>query len=272
MSRILFLVFGAVCYLFFFGSFVYLVGFVENSHIHLLGDFYLVPKGIDFGGNPTSTPMAFVIDIALVSLFAVQHSSMARRGFKAFWTRVLVPPAVERSVYVLCASLCLIILFAFWRPMTGVVWSVENPMLSKALVAVSLLGFGIVLAASFLINHFELFGLRQVYMHAKGSPLGPQEFKAPGFYRIVRHPIYLGVIILFWVTPVMTVGHLLFAVGNLCYILVGIELEERDLIRQYGATYHQYKERVRGLMPLPKRKRSFAEEGSAQRQAQEPGD
>jgi protein-S-isoprenylcysteine O-methyltransferase Ste14 len=256
MSRILFFLYGLVCYLVFFGTFLYAIGFVENSHVHLFGDFSFVPKGIDFGGNLGSTATALVVNAALLSLFAVQHSAMARRGFKAVWTRVLVPKAVERSTYVLCASLCLIALFAFWRPMTGVVWAVDSELLGKALVAVSLLGWGVVLAATFLISHFDLFGLSQVYLHARGVSPEPPKFKSPGFYKLVRHPIYLGFIIAFWFTPVMTLGHLLFAVATLGYILVAIQLEERDLVYEYGDVYEQYKNRVRGLVPLPKRKQS----------------
>jgi protein-S-isoprenylcysteine O-methyltransferase Ste14 len=254
MSRILFLLYGVVCYLIFFGTFLYAIGFVEDAHIHIFGDFYFVPKGIDFGGSTASTAGALIINALLLSLFAVQHSSMARRGFKAFWTRVLVPKAVERSTYVVAASVCLIVLFAFWRPMTGVVWSVENAALGKLLIAVSLGGWGLVLVATFLINHFDLFGLQQVYLHAKGITPEPPKFKQPGIYKLIRHPIYLGFIIAFWVTPVMTFGHLLFAVATLGYIMVAIQLEERDLIHEYGDTYKQYKDRTRGLVPLPKGK------------------
>jgi protein-S-isoprenylcysteine O-methyltransferase Ste14 len=255
MSRILFFLYGVVCYLIFFGTFLYAIGFVENANIHLFGDFHFVPKGIDFGGSvASSTVTALIINALLLSLFAVQHSSMARRGFKAFWTRVLVPKAVERSTYVVAASICLIVLFAFWRPMTGVVWAVHSEVLGNLLRVVSLLGWGLVLVATFLINHFDLFGLQQVYLHAKGVTPDPPKFKSPGFYKLVRHPIYLGFIIAFWVTPVMTFGHLLFAVATLGYILVAIQLEERDLIHEYGDTYKDYKDRVRGLVPLPKGK------------------
>jgi protein-S-isoprenylcysteine O-methyltransferase Ste14 len=254
MSRILFLLYGVVCYLIFFGTFLYAIGFVENAHIHIFGDFYFVPKGIDSGGSVASTASALIINALLLSLFAVQHSSMARRGFKAFWTRVLVPKAVERSTYVVAASVCLIVLFAFWRPMTGVVWSVENAALAKLLIAVSLGGWGLVLVATFLINHFDLFGLQQVYLHAKGVTPEPPKFKQPGIYKLIRHPIYLGFIIAFWVTPHMTFGHLLFAVATLGYIVVAIQLEERDLIHEYGDTYKQYRDRTRGLVPLPKGK------------------
>ncbi len=253
MSRILFPLYGAVCYLIFSITFIYMVGFVNNFHIQL-GSFYFVPVAIDFGGSAASAGTAFIIDLALIGLFGVQHSAMARRGFKAVWTRVLVPPAVERSTYVLASSLCLIVLFILWRPIPSVVWSIQNEMLGNVLIAVSLLGFGLLLAASFLINHFELFGLQQVYMHAKGTSVGPIAFKSPGLYKLVRHPIYLGFLIFAWVTPVMTVGHLLFAAGSLIYILIGMRLEERDLVKQFGDTYRQYQKRVRSLVPLPKGK------------------
>jgi methanethiol S-methyltransferase len=253
MSRILFPIYGAACYLIFFATFIYMVGFVHDFHFQL-GSFYFVPIAIDFGGNSLSTTRAFVIDVALISLFGLQHSGMARRGFKAIWTRVLVPHAVERSTYVLASSLCLIVLFIFWQPMPSVVWSIQNEMLGKVLVAVSLTGFGLLLVASFLINHFELFGLQQVYMHAKGAHAKPIAFKSPGLYNLVRHPIYVGFLIFAWVTPLMTVGHLLFATGSLVYILIGLRLEERDLVSEFGDTYKQYQQRVRSLVPLPKGK------------------
>jgi methanethiol S-methyltransferase len=253
MSRILFLLYGVVCYLTFFLTFVYMVGFVNDFHFQI-GSFTFVPVAIDFGGSAASTVPAFIINTALIALFGVQHSGMARRGFKAVWTRVLVPKAVERSTYVLAASVCLILLMAFWRPMPGVIWAVHNETLAHVLTALSLLGFGIILLASFLINHFELFGLQQVFMHAKGAPLTPIAFKSPGIYKLVRHPIYFGFLMFAWVTPFMTVGHLLFAVGSLVYILIGYKLEEKDLIHQYGDTYRQYQDRVHGLVPFPKGK------------------
>jgi protein-S-isoprenylcysteine O-methyltransferase Ste14 len=255
MSRILFLIYGVLCYLVFFGTFLYAIGFVENSHLHVFGDFYFVPKGIDFGGTTaTFTVSALIIDAVLLSLFAVQHSGMARRGFKEIWTRVLVPKPVERSTYVLLASVCLIVLFRFWQPMTGVVWAVHSEAVGKLIMIVSLLGYGLVLVATFLINHFELFGLHQVFNHARGVAMEKPRFKSPGFYKLIRHPIYLGFIIAFWAAPVMTYGHLLFAVATLGYILVAIQLEERDLTAEFGNTYKEYKESVRGLVPLPKAK------------------
>jgi methanethiol S-methyltransferase len=252
--RILFFLYGVVCYLISLGVFLYGIGFVANAHIHLFGDTYFVPRAIDFGGPRSSTGTALVINAALLGLFAVQHSGMARRGFKAFWTRVLVPRAVERSTYLLLTSLCLIALFAFWRPMPDIVWAVESEALGKVLIGVSLAGWGLVLVATFLISHFEMFGLQQVYLHAKGEAPGQMRFRTPFLYNLVRHPIYLGFIIAFWVTPVMTYGHLLFAIATLGYILAASRLEERDLVHQFGDEYTQYRGRVRGLVPLPKPK------------------
>jgi protein-S-isoprenylcysteine O-methyltransferase Ste14 len=254
MSRILYPLYGVVVYLVFFATFLYAIGFVGDWHLRLFGDFYFVSKGIDFGGTTSSTATAFIVNALLLGLFGVQHSGMARRGFKKVWTHFIVPKAVERSTYVLAASLCLIILIAFWRPMPGVVWSVESAGLSKLLVAVSLLGWGIVLVATFLINHFELFGLQQVYMHAKGQQMSAAKFRAPGLYKLVRHPIYLGFIIAFWAAPVMTYGHLLFSIVTLAYILVAIQFEERDLTTEFGDQYRSYMGNVRGLVPLPKGK------------------
>jgi protein-S-isoprenylcysteine O-methyltransferase Ste14 len=257
MSRTLFAVYGVVCYLVFFGTFLYAIGFVEDWNLlgHPITFLKSWTHGVDFTNSaPSSTGKALVIDAVLLSLFAVQHSGMARRGFKAVWTRVLVPKAVERSTYVLAASLCLIIMFKFWQPMPDTVWSIKNESVGKAIQAVSLLGWGIVLVATFLINHFHLFGLHQVYHHYKGIEPGPTKFHTPGFYKLVRHPIYMGFIIAFWVTPVMTRGHLLFAVATLGYILVAIQLEERDLIAEHGDEYKKYKGSVRGLVPLPKNK------------------
>ncbi len=254
MSRILFPLYGLVCYLIFFATFIYMIGFVHDFHFQL-GSYYFVPVAIDFGNNTApSAAAAFIINAALIGLFGVQHSGMARRGFKAVWTRILVPRAVERSTYVLASSACLIVLFIFWQPMTGVVWSIQNEIIGQVLIAVSLLGFGMLLVASFLINHFELFGLQQVYLHATGAEARPIAFKSPGLYKLVRHPIYVGFLIFAWVTPVMTVGHLLFAMGSFIYVLIGMRFEERDLVNEFGDTYTQYQDRVRSLVPLPKGK------------------
>jgi protein-S-isoprenylcysteine O-methyltransferase Ste14 len=255
LRRAAILAYGGIAYVIFLVTFLYAIGFVENARFTVAG-LEIVPKGIDFGGTsapPSSNTVALLINAGLLSLFAVQHSGMARRGFKAFWTRVLVPKEIERSTYVLLASLTLVTLFVFWRPMTGVVWSVDNAVAAKALLALSFAGWGTVLLSTFLISHTHLFGLKQVHEHAKGVTATPATFQSPGIYRIVRHPLYLGFIVAFWSTPRMTQGHLLFAVATLGYILVAIQLEERDLVHEFGDRYVSYKKRVRGLVPLPKR-------------------
>jgi protein-S-isoprenylcysteine O-methyltransferase Ste14 len=249
MARALCFLYGVVVYVIFLATFLYAIAFVENFHFRLFGDLLFVPKGIDFGGTYGDWPTALIINAALLSLFAVQHSLMARRGFKDVWTRV-VPKPIERSTYVLFASLALIALFYFWRPMIGIVWSVQNEGLARAIQGISLLGFGIVLIGTFLINHFDLFGLRQVFRNLQGHQPAGLRFMTPGLYRLVRHPIYLGFTIAFWAAPTMTTGHLLFAVATLGYILVAIQLEERDLIREHGEDYVQYRERVGMLLPL----------------------
>jgi methanethiol S-methyltransferase len=249
MAQGLYFLYGVVVYVLFLGTFVYAIGFVENFQFSLFGDLVFVPKTIDFGGTYASWPTALLIDLALLALFAVQHSAMARRGFKRAWTRI-VPGPIERSTYVLFSSLCLITLFYFWRPIIGVVWSVENEILARVIQALSLLGWGIVLVATFLISHFDLFGLRQVFLNLKGRQPAAVHFATPGLYKLVRHPLYLGFIIAFWATPVMTAGHLLFAVATLGYILVAIQLEERDLLDQHGDAYRQYRRRVGMLVPL----------------------
>ncbi|HTE50829.1 MAG TPA: isoprenylcysteine carboxylmethyltransferase family protein [Kofleriaceae bacterium] len=251
MARVLYFLYGLVVYVIFLGTFLYAIGFVENFHFRLFGDLFFVPKGIDFGGHASPWPTALVVNALLLSLFAVQHSAMARKSFKQAWTRI-VPKPIERSTYVLFASLCLITLFYFWRPMTGIIWSVKSEGAYKALIAVSLFGYGIVLIATFLINHFDLFGLRQVLRNLQGHQPPALRFMTPGFYKLVRHPIYLGFIIAFWAAPVMTTGHLLFAIATTGYILVAIQLEERDLIREFGDEYRNYKRRAGMLVPMKK--------------------
>lgn len=244
MARGFYLLFAGIAYAIFFATFLYLIGFVGN----LPG----LPKTVD-GGEPGSLLSALAVNLALIALFGVQHSVMARQGFKRAWTRI-VPPPIERSVYVLFASLALILLFLLWRPIQGDVWRIENGIGVTAMWALFAAGWLIVLLSTFLINHFELFGLQQVYLHSRGqSPAEPQ-FRQPFFYRVVRHPLYTGFFIAFWATPVMSYGHLLLAVGMSAYMLIAIRHEERDLVGLFGEDYEQYRQRVGMLTPRMRRR------------------
>jgi protein-S-isoprenylcysteine O-methyltransferase Ste14 len=239
MGRFIALLYGLAAYLVFFFAFLYAIGFVEGLW---------VPKTIDTG---TVVPMteALIVNLLLMSVFAIQHSVMARRQFKDWWTRY-VPKSVERSTYVLFASLALILLFWQWRPIPTVVWQVTDPRIAVTITALSFVGWLLVLTSTFLINHFELFGLHQVANHLVGHPMPAVKFKTPVLYKIVRHPIYLGFIIAFWAAPVMTIGHALFAAVTTAYIFVGIFLEERDLVVLFGDEYRRYKERVAMIVPF----------------------
>jgi methanethiol S-methyltransferase len=242
MSRILAFLYGLVAYCVFAATFLYAMGFVTGL---------VVPKTIDSGAI-VPTGEALVINVLLMSLFAVQHSVMARKPFKQWWTR-FVPAAVERSTYVLLASLALVLLFWQWRPIPATVWQVSDPQIASAIIGVSHIGWLLVLTSTFLINHFELFGLHQVTINLSGRTMPAPRFKTPVLYRLVRHPIYLGFIIAFWTTPTMTLGHLLFAAVTTAYIFVGILLEERDLVAQFGDEYRHYRQRVSMLVPLGRR-------------------
>jgi protein-S-isoprenylcysteine O-methyltransferase Ste14 len=242
MSRFIAFLYGVASYCAGFGALLYSIAFVADR---------FVPRTIDHGGEIAPIAKAIVINVALMAIFAIQHSVMARKGFKAVITRLL-PPAVERSTYVLCTALVLTLLFWQWRPMPELVWSVGNPALATALMAVSLLGWGILFLSTFLINHFELFGLQQVAGNLMGFKTADPRFRTPLLYRVVRHPIYLGLLIAFWATPVMTLGHLLFAAITTAYIFVGIALEERDLIGVFGEEYRIYKTRVPMVLPWPR--------------------
>ncbi|MET0567648.1 MAG: methanethiol S-methyltransferase [Hyphomicrobiaceae bacterium] len=246
MGRILALAYGVGAYLVFFGTILYAIGFVSGI---------FVPKTIDTGVMG-SAGAAIVINVLLLSIFAVQHSVMARKPFKRWWTQV-IPAAIERSTYVLLSSLALILVFWQWRPIPAIVWQVSEPTLAAALTGLSLMGWVLVFLSTFLINHFELFGVRQVILNLMGRDGGGEtKFRTPLLYKLVRHPLYLGFIIAFWATPVMTVGHLLFALVTTAYIFVGIALEERDLIELFGDEYRRYRERVSMLVPFLGRRSS----------------
>jgi protein-S-isoprenylcysteine O-methyltransferase Ste14 len=237
MSRILTLAYGALSYVVFFLTFLYAIGFIGNV---------LVPKSLD---SPATDPWlrSLAIDLALLSLFAVQHSLMARQGFKRLITRV-IPVAAERSTYVLASSLALILLFWQWRPLGGIVWQVDHEIGRALLYAGFAFGWGLVLVTTFVINHFDLFGLRQTWRAFRGQPQASLRFVTPSLYRVVRHPLYVGWFFAFWSTPTMTVTHLLFAVMTTAYILVAIQLEERDLMRAHPE-YADYRRRVPMLVP-----------------------
>jgi protein-S-isoprenylcysteine O-methyltransferase Ste14 len=238
VNRTLAFVYGLACYAVFFGTFLYAVGFVGG---------FAVPKTIDSGAaGPAGT--AVLVDLALLALFGLQHSVMARQGFKERWTRI-VPEPVERSTYVLFTSLALIAIFVFWRPLPAVVWDVDATWARAVLWGLYGAGWLVVLVGTFMIDHFELFGLRQVWSHLRGEEHSPPEFQTTGFYQYVRHPLMTGFLMAFWATPEMTVGHLLFAAVSALYILVGLRFEERDLVAFHGDRYRDYRETTPMLIP-----------------------
>jgi methanethiol S-methyltransferase len=238
VTRLIAFLYGLVAYTVFLTSFLYAVGFVSGL---------VVPKTID-SGVPAPFVTALLVDLVLLSIFALQHSIMARQGFKRWWTRI-VPQAVERSTYVLFASLSLALLCWQWEPMPAVVWQIGNPQIATAVTVLSFVGWFIVLTSTFLINHFELFGLQQVTNNLADRPMAPVRFRTPLYYKFVRHPIYLGFIIAFWAAPVMSVGHLLFAAATTAYIFIGIALEERDLVAIFGDQYRHYRKEVAMIIP-----------------------
>lgn len=238
LKRVAVFVYGVVSYAVFFATFLYAVGFIGNL---------VVPKSMD---SPAQRPFlqALGIDLLLLGVFAVQHSVMARPWFKRAWTKIVPEPA-ERSTYVLFSSLALIALFAFWQPLGGVVWDIESAAGRMLMYNIFGLGFALVLVSTFLINHFDLFGLRQVWLYLQGKPYTHLQFRTPLFYKYVRHPLYVGWFLAFWAAPTMTATHLLFAIMTSSYILMAIRWEEKDLIVVHGEKYARYRESVPMIIP-----------------------
>lgn len=238
-NRVTTFLYGVVSYLIFFATFLYAIGFLGNVG---------VPKSID-SGRTAPLGVALLINAGLLAIFAVQHSVMARPWFKRMWTRV-IPKEAERSTYVLISSVALILLFWLWQPIGGVVWNVEQPALRMVLYGLFALGFAIVLLSTFLINHFDLFGLRQVYLYLRGKEYTQLRFGTPLLYRHVRHPLYLGWLLAFWATPTMTIAHLVFAIATTVYIFMAIQFEEKDLLDTFGDDYRRYRENVPMIVPV----------------------
>jgi protein-S-isoprenylcysteine O-methyltransferase Ste14 len=239
LKRLLFFAYGVAAYLLFLLTFLYAIAFVGG---------FAVPRRLD-GPLETSLTAAISIDCALLAVFAIQHSVMARRWFKERWTQI-IPWTIERSTYVLCASLALLLLFWQWRPIGIEIWSVENPAARAAIWTLFAAGWSTVLVVTFLINHFDLFGLRQVWLPLVGKPYTPVSFRTPLPYRLVRHPLYFGFLLAFWMTPHMTLAHLVFAVATTAYIVLAIQFEERDLVAEHGASYEAYRRKVPMLLPV----------------------
>ena len=239
MSKSLSMLFAIIAYAIFFATFLYLIVFV--------GDFSFAGRTVDVGQEAPPL-MAALIDVALIALFGLQHSVMARPAFKAKWTKI-VPPQAERSVYVLAASMALMIMFLFWRPIDTIVWNVRNPILTQFIWLLFWAGWAVVLISTFLINHFELFGLQQAWFHVRGREAAKPQFRTPMFYKHVRHPLYLGFFLAFWSAPEMTAGHLLLAAGVSIYMLIAIRYEERDLTDLFGDDYRNYRHGVGMLLP-----------------------
>lgn len=243
MKKVLFLLYGIVAYLAFFGTILYAIGFTGNL---------FVPKSID-SAPQVSLLNAILINASLLLLFALQHSIMARPAFKKWWLN-FIPEPLERSTYVLLASLCLMLMMWQWQPIGGVVWSVGNETVKTVLLVFYLLGWSIVFISTFLINHFDLFGLRQTWLYFRGIRYTNLPFRIPLFYKFVRHPLYLGFLIAFWSASTMTIAHLLFASLTTGYIFVAIQLEEKDLVSHYGERYEKYRRWVPMVLPFGKKK------------------
>lgn len=241
--RALAFAYGLVCYAMFLGVFLYAIGWIGN---------FLTPTRLD-GARTGPMWLAAAVNVGLLTLFALQHSVMARPTFKRWWTR-FVPTPVERSTYVLATNVALLLMFVLWRPMGGVIWDVQHPAARAGLFTLYGFGWALVLVATFLINHFDLFGLRHVWLYLRGKPYTHLRFATPGPYRLVRHPLYVGWLCVFWFTPTMTLAHLLFAVMTTAYILVAIQLEERNLVEHHGAAYEAYRRRTPMLIPFRRRR------------------
>ncbi len=250
-ERILIFAYGSVSYLLFLGAFVYVLGFMTNV---------AVPKSID-SGMPPPVGEALLINVLLLAAFAVQHSGMARPAFKAWLTRS-VPESAERSTYVLISSLLIFLLFWQWRPISAVIWEVDHPAGSSILVGLPVLGWLTVFYSTILIDHFDLFGMRQVTLHLKGNTYTHKRFMTPSLYKYIRHPLYLGWLILFWATPRMTAGHLLFALVTSAYIFIAVRWEERDLMESLGEDYIRYREVTPMILPLPRKREPAAQQGA----------
>jgi protein-S-isoprenylcysteine O-methyltransferase Ste14 len=242
-KRLAIFFYGVVSYAVFFATFLYAVGFIGN---------FAVPRTLDSASSGTFM-MSLLVDLGLLGLFAIQHSVMARPAFKRWMTRV-VPASAERSTYVLASSVALIVMFALWQPLGGVVWTATDPSLRGALWGFFAFGWLLVLVSTFLINHFDLFGLRQVWLQLIGRPYTDLAFRTPGPYAYVRHPLYVGWLFAFWATPTMTVSHLVFAIATTAYILIAIQFEERDLVAHLGEDYRAYRERVPMLIPFTRKR------------------
>lgn len=243
MKKTIVLLYGLICYTLFLGTFVYAIGFVGNIY---------VPVTID--GNPSESVMyAIITDAGLLLLFALQHSIMARPAFKAIWTK-LIPEPSERSTYVLLSSLCMLLMMWKWQPIGGIIWKFDNPLIQGITLAVFGLGWAIVLVSTFLINHFDLFGLRQVWLYFTGKDYVPLKFRTPFFYKYVRHPLYFGWLLCFWATPTMSISHLLFAILTTGYIFSAIWFEEKDLTTHFGNQYRNYKSKTPMIFPNIKKK------------------
>jgi protein-S-isoprenylcysteine O-methyltransferase Ste14 len=243
-KRVLFFAYGVISYVIFFGTFLYAIAFIGN---------FGVPRTLD-GAAEGPLAIGLAIDLLLLLVFAAQHSIMARKWFKDWWTRV-VPKVIERSTYVLLSSLALILLMWQWRPLGGMIWSVDDPFGRLVLRGLFAFGWLLVLFCTFLINHFDLFGLRQVWLNLLGRPYNTLSFVTPGPYKLVRHPLYVGWLFAFWMTPVMTLAHLVFSLATTAYILLAIQFEERDLVREHGETYEDYRRAVPMLVPVPRKSR-----------------